>query len=300
MVRAIAVLTFTSATILSAQIPGLSGVWKADLQKSHFTGPQPTNYMVLIEQKNAVFNQRTKEEAPEIIETTQIRGQHGEERSILTVFNNGKPTVRAYQGVPTRLIASSQGMSLTISGQVAGRPNGFTRTYTLAPDGKTLVVDVVSVREDEQGASRLVLIRQADSEGESLRKPEETAATRFKNVKTASMKDLPASEFINQMHYIAWSLNRNCEFCHVPHKFDSDDKKEKRTARKMIDMVAAIDQNNFEGHPAVRCFTCHQGHAHPLSRPQTPREMITEEEAIDKARAEQKAAAGTAHPAAAH
>jgi hypothetical protein len=68
----------------------------------------------------------------------------------------------------------------------------------------------------------------------------------------------------------------------------------------MIDMVAAIDQNDFDGHPAVRCFTCHQGHAHPRSRPQTPREMITEAEAIDKARAEQKAAAGPAHPAAAH
>lgn len=300
MIRAIAILTFTSATILTAQIPRLSGVWKADLQKSQFAGPPPANYMVLIEQKNAVFNQRTKEEAPEIIETTQIVGQHGEERSILTVFNNGKPTVRAYQGVPTRLMASSKGNSLAISGQVAGRPNAFTRTYNLAPDGNTLVVEIVSVREEQQAASRLVLVRQPDSEGESLRKPEETAGARFKNVKTASLKDLPASEFIDQMHYIAWSLNRNCEFCHVAHKFDSDDKKEKRTARKMIDMVAAIDQNHFEGHPAVRCFTCHEGHAHPLSRPQTPDEAMKEKEAIEKEMAQQRASAPPPPPPAAH
>jgi hypothetical protein len=256
--------------------------------------------MVLIEQKNAVFNQRTKEEAPEIIETTQVWGQRGEQRSVLTVFNNGKPVVRPYQGVPTRLIASSQGTSLAISGQVAGRPNAFTRTYALAPDGKTLVVDIVNIREDEQTTSRLVLLRQSDSEAESFRKPEETAGAHFKNVKTASLKDLPESEFINQMRYIAWSLNRDCEFCHVAHKFDSDDKKEKRTARKMIDMVAAINQNHFDGHTEVRCFTCHEGHAHPLSRPQTPSEVIREQEAIDKANAEAKAAAAQARPQTSH
>ncbi|HXE15307.1 MAG TPA: photosynthetic reaction center cytochrome c subunit family protein [Bryobacteraceae bacterium] len=296
MMRSIAVLTFTSATILSAQVPGLSGVWKADLQKSQLSGPQPTNYMVLIEQKNAVFNRRTKEEAPEIIETTQIWGQRGEQRSVLTVFNNGKPTVQAFQGVPTRLIASAKGPSLAISGQVAGRPNTFTRTYTLSPDGKTLVVDIVNIREEEQSASRVVLVRQPDKAAESFRKPEETAGVHFKNVKTASFKDLPESEFINQMRYIAWSLNRDCEFCHVAHKFDSDDKREKRTARKMIDMVAAINQNHFDGHPEVRCFTCHEGHAHPLSRPQTASEVIKEKEAIDKANAEEKAGAAPPHP----
>jgi hypothetical protein len=295
-----AVLTLASATILPAQIPGLSGVWKADLQKSQIAGPRPSNYMVLIEQRNAVFNQRTKEEAPEIVETTQIWGQRGEQRSVLTVFNNGKPVVRAYQGVPTRLIASSQSTSLAISGQVAGRPNSFTRTYTLSPDGKTLVVDIVNVREQEQAVSRLVLVRQPDSEADVLRKPEETAGAHFKNVKTASLKELPESEFINQMRYIAWSLNRDCEFCHVAHKFDSDDKKEKRTARKMIDMVAAINQNHFDGHSEVRCFTCHEGHAHPLSRPQTESEVIREKEAIDKANAEEKAATAPPRPQTVH
>jgi hypothetical protein len=219
---------------------------------------------------------------------------------VLTVFNNGKPVVRAYQGVPTRLIASSQGTSLAISGQVAGRPNSFTRTYTLSPDGKTLVVDIVNVREQEQAVSRLVLVRQPDSEADVLRKPEETAGAHFKNVKTASLKELPESEFINQMRYIAWSLNRDCEFCHVAHKFDSDDKKEKRTARKMIDMVAAINQNHFDGHSEVRCFTCHEGHAHPLSRPQTESEVIREKEAIDKANAEEKAATAPPRPQTVH
>jgi hypothetical protein len=254
--------------------------------------------LVLIEQKQAIFDQRTKEEAAQIIETTQIQGQRGSQRSVLTAFVNGKPTVRTYQGIPTRLIASAQRSSLAISGEVLGRPSLFTRTYTLAPDGNTLVLDLLNVREEQQTTNRVVLLRQPDSEGEALRKPEETAEAHFKNVKTASLKVLPQSEFLNQMRYFAWSLNRDCEFCHVAHKFDADDKEEKRTARKMIDMVAAIDQNHFDGHPEVRCFTCHEGHAHPLSHPQLPNEMAREKEAIDKAAAEQRAAA--AHAPATH
>lgn len=301
--RAFLVLAFMSVTIQSAEIPGLSGVWKADLRNSQLPddhGPPPTNYLVLIQQRKAVFNQRTKEEAPEIIETTQVWNQRGEQRSVLAVFENGKPTVRLYQGVPTRLIASSQGTSLTISGEVSGRSSTFTRTYTLAPDGKTLTVEIVNVREDKQVTSQVVLVRQPDAEGEPLRKPEETAENHFKNVKTASLKTLQQSEFINQMRYFAWSLNRDCEFCHVAHKFDADDKEEKRTARKMIDMVAAINQNHFDGHAEVRCFTCHEGHAHPLSHPQSPGEAIKEREAIDKATAEHAAGSAQATPSAVH
>ena len=69
------------------------------------------------------------------------------------------------------------------------------------------------------------------------------------------------------MHYFSWSLGKDCEFCHVDRKLDSDDKKEKQTARKMIDMVAAINEHNFESKPEVRCFTCHEGNGHPLVAP---------------------------------
>lgn len=281
-----------SATLLCAQSPEITGVWKADLQKSKLAGPPgppPSNYLVIIERKTAIFNNRTKETAPQIIETTGIWGEHGEQRSVLTVFNNNKPIVRPYQGVPTRLTASSEGGTLTVTGEVAGRPNTFKRTYKLSADGKTLAVDIETSHDGKQMQSHLELIKQPDAAGEPLRKPEELAGARFKNVKTASLKDLPASEFINSMRYFAWSLNRDCEFCHVAHKFDSDDKEEKRTARKMIDMAAAIDQNNFKGHPEVRCFTCHEGHAHPLSHPQFPEEAAAEKARIEAAAAERRA-----------
>jgi hypothetical protein len=297
--RKIIALAVFSAAFLCAESPNISGVWKADLQKSKLAGPPgppPSNYLVIIEQKMAVFNHRTKEEAPEVIETTGIWGQHGEQRSVLTVFDNGKPIIRPYQGVPTRLTASSQGNTLTVTGEISGRPNTFTRTYELSPDGNTLTVNIVSKNNDREMQSSLILTKQPDAAGEPLRKPEELAGAHFKNVKTAALKNLPESEFINQMHYIAWSLNRDCAFCHVERKFDSDDKKEKKTARKMIDMVAAIDQNHFEGHPEVRCFTCHEGHAHPLSHPQFPEEAAAEKAALEKAAAERAAQRGAPAP----
>jgi hypothetical protein len=35
----------------------------------------------------------------------------------------------------------------------------------------------------------------------------------------------------------------------------------------MVEMVASINEHSFEGKPTVRCFTCHEAHTHPLSRP---------------------------------
>ena len=91
----LAVLSALSVALLSAQSSEITGVWKADLGKSKLAGPPgsaPTDYLVIIEHKMAMFDPHTKEQAPEFVETTGIWGQHGEERSVLTVFLNGKPT----------------------------------------------------------------------------------------------------------------------------------------------------------------------------------------------------------------
>jgi hypothetical protein len=286
-------LALFATVCLFAEPNALVGVWKADLEQSKIAGPpgapKPTNYLVIIEEKMAIFDQHTKEQAPQVIETTGIWGERGQQRSTLTAFNNGKAMVRPYQGVPTRLTAGWQRDSFVVDGEVAGRASTFKRVYKLSQDGKTLTVSVQSTTDGKTNESTLVLVKQPDAAAEPLRKPEEVAQTRFKNVKVDALKNLPESEFINRMHYFAWALNRNCEFCHVPRKFDSDEKKEKETARKMVEMVAAVDRDHFEGHPAVDCFTCHEGHAHPLRHNQFPEEAAAEKAAIEKAAA--KAAA---------
>lgn len=265
----LAALGLLGAALLCAEAPNISGVWKADLEKSKLAGPAgppPTNYLVIIERKMAMFDAHTKEQAPQMVEITGIWGQHGQDRSMLTVFLNGKARILPYMGVPTRLIASSEGSTFVVSGETAGRPNTLKRTYELSADGQTLTLNSLTNNNGKEAQSTIVLRKQLDSDGQPLRAAEETAEKRFKNVKTP-LKGLPASEFVDSMRYFAWSLGKNCEFCHVQHKMDLDDKKEKKTARKMIEMVASIDAEHFKNHPVVRCFTCHEGHEHPLTHP---------------------------------
>ncbi len=278
-------LAVCAGSVLLSQTPDLSGVWRADLQKSKRMGPPIVTYLVIIEQKNAVFNNRTKEEALQITETTGTWGQRGEQREVLAFFVNGKPKVGSYQGVPTELTGAVEGSKVVVKGEVAGSSNNFTRTYELSADGKTLTMDEAGSNEGHPMHNTIVLEKQDEAAAEPLRKPEELAGAHFKNVKTEALKGLPASQFIDTMHYFSWSLGKNCEFCHVQRKFDSDDKKEKKTARQMIDMVAAIDEHNFENKPEVRCFTCHEGNGHPLTH-----QLFPDEIEAAKARAAKEAA----------
>jgi hypothetical protein len=274
--RKLLVLSFFAASFLVGQTPNpsIAGVWKADLEKSKIPAPPDahyTDYLSIIEEKTVVINRRTQEKGPEIDETTGLwGGPHGEQRSGLSFLLTGKPVVRSYEGIPMQMTASWQGDTLTLNAETAGRPQTMKRTYVLSPDGQTLTVTTTMTGQNgHEQHSVVVMTKQPDSAGEPLRKPEELAETHFKNVKT-SLKSLPESEFINQMRYFAWSLGKECEFCHVRNDFASDDKKEKKTAREMIDMVSKIDADNFKSRPEVKCFTCHEMHTHPLSYPLFP------------------------------
>jgi hypothetical protein len=92
-----------------------------------------------------------------------------------------------------------------------------------------------------------------------------TAAQEFKNIQV--MKDIPAEQLIPAMQFISASLGVECEHCHVEHAFDKDDKKPKKIARSMIEMMMNINKENFEGHREVTCYSCHRGAAHPVSVP---------------------------------
>jgi photosynthetic reaction center cytochrome c subunit len=92
-----------------------------------------------------------------------------------------------------------------------------------------------------------------------------TAVQVYKNIKV--LKDIPADQLIPTMQFISGSLGVDCEFCHVSHQMEKDDKKEKETARKMIAMQLTIDQENFDGDQDVTCYTCHRGSPHPVATP---------------------------------
>jgi hypothetical protein len=92
-----------------------------------------------------------------------------------------------------------------------------------------------------------------------------TAEQQFKNIQV--LKDIPAEEVIPAMQFISASLGVQCDFCHVEHEMQKDDKKEKQTARKMIAMELAIDKGHFNNEVEVTCYTCHRGSPHPVGIP---------------------------------
>jgi hypothetical protein len=95
------------------------------------------------------------------------------------------------------------------------------------------------------------------------------AGEAFKNVTTASLKVLTVSDFLGAMGVMAAALGYDCADCHpgagsdkVDWVFDTPKKK---TARKMVDMVATINRTNFAGAQMVTCFTCHHGRDLPVT-----------------------------------
>jgi len=111
-----------------------------------------------------------------------------------------------------------------------------------------------------------------------------TAEQQFKNIQV--LKGIPADQLIPSMQFIAASLGVECDFCHVQHAMDKDDKKEKLAARKMISMVLALDQAHFKGELEVTCYTCHRGAPHPVGTPILSVEPATRPEHVHDEEAE--------------
>jgi photosynthetic reaction center cytochrome c subunit len=106
---------------------------------------------------------------------------------------------------------------------------------------------------------------------------EPAAEQKYKNIQT--LKGLPASQLPALMHLFNASLGVRCDHCHVRNdknemEWDKDDKQDKKTARKMIQMTLDINKASFSGRTEVTCYTCHQGHDHPPAFPSLPAAII--------------------------
>jgi photosynthetic reaction center cytochrome c subunit len=92
-----------------------------------------------------------------------------------------------------------------------------------------------------------------------------TAEQLYKNIEV--LKGVPAGQVIPAMQFMTASLGVQCTFCHVEDHFEKDDKKPKQVARDMMQMMFALNKNNFEGHREVTCYSCHRGAPNPLTIP---------------------------------
>jgi tetratricopeptide (TPR) repeat protein len=107
---------------------------------------------------------------------------------------------------------------------------------------------------------------------------------KFTNLKVLP-KDISRQELQSTMRGFAFALNVRCEHCHVEKAggkkfemdFAADDKEAKKTARVMLEMVAAINRDYISKVTKtppiqVQCVTCHHG----LTQPRTLNSVLAE------------------------
>lgn len=100
-------------------------------------------------------------------------------------------------------------------------------------------------------------------------KENEPAASVFKNIQM--LKTAPAGRLLAIMEIgYSRSLGVNCTHCHVPDKWESEEKPQKQIARDMVAMMGRINgdllkniKNLKSENPTVNCTTCHRGEIKP-------------------------------------
>jgi len=91
---------------------------------------------------------------------------------------------------------------------------------------------------------------------------EERAEQKYKNIQL--LRGIPSERLTKIMFAFKASLGVDCTYCHIKDQFEKDDKPQKQTARKMIQLVR--DTNAKLGSMTrVTCFTCHRGQTRPAS-----------------------------------
>ncbi len=91
---------------------------------------------------------------------------------------------------------------------------------------------------------------------------EERAEQKYKNIQL--LRGIPSERLTKIMFSFKASLGVDCTYCHIKDEFEKDDKPQKQTARKMIQLVR--DTNAKLGSMTrVTCFTCHRGQTRPAS-----------------------------------
>jgi outer membrane lipoprotein-sorting protein len=88
----------------------------------------------------------------------------------------------------------------------------------------------------------------------------------FKNVQV--LKGIPVDEFMSTMGVFSAALGMSCEDCHAANdskweNYALDTSPRKRTARRMVEMMAAINKTYFAGQRRVTCYSCHRGNDAP-------------------------------------
>jgi photosynthetic reaction center cytochrome c subunit len=112
-------------------------------------------------------------------------------------------------------------------------------------------------------ANRTVIAQQAPADKPLM------ADQVFKNIQ--ALKGIPVDEFLQTMGLMTAALQFDCSTCHIDagtEKVDwAADTPRKIMARRMVNMVTAINRDNFQGRQVVTCWSCHRNRDKPLVTP---------------------------------
>jgi len=91
----------------------------------------------------------------------------------------------------------------------------------------------------------------------------------FKNVRV--LKGIPVDDFMGTMGIMCAALGFDCSDCHegagtVKVDWEAETAKKAR-ARQMVQMMTAINRDNFGGRQMVTCWSCHHGRDRPSTTP---------------------------------
>ena len=121
-----------------------------------------------------------------------------------------------------------------------------------------IIVIIPATAQNQKGQTKQAVAEQA----KAATAKGQTAGEYFKNVTTSTLKGLTPSDFLGAMGVMTAAVGYDCSNCHPgagTDKFDfvSDALPVKRTARRMVEMVTAINKTHFGGVQMVTCWTCH-------------------------------------------
>src|SRR6266542_5386198 len=96
-----------------------------------------------------------------------------------------------------------------------------------------------------------------------------TSEQAFKNIQ--ALKGIPVDDFMGTMGIMSAALGFDCAECHTGAGTDkvdwAFDTPRKRTARRMVELVAMINRTAFGTRQVVTCWTCHRGRDRPAVTP---------------------------------
>jgi len=144
------------------------------------------------------------------------------------------------------------------------------RRLPLVVAGLAIIWTVTTMVSQTQAPPRGAAAPAAQARGAAAATTNPKAGVYFKNVTTSTLKELSVDDFIASMGVISAALGFDCADCHPGAGTDKvnfaiDTIPDKVKARKMIEMVATINQTNFAGVQSVTCWTCHRQQTRPAT-----------------------------------